>query len=60
MTRIFRSLRRDTQGATAIEYGLILGLIVLVVVIGIRGLGSENGSGWGALSSKSIAAMKAA
>lgn len=40
----------DVRGATAIEYGLIVALIVIVVVAGISQLGSQNGGLWGNLS----------
>jgi len=51
-------LRRDTKGATAIEYGLICGMIFLAIVGAVRGLGGENGGGWANISTKSVAAMK--
>lgn len=37
----FRRFRRDEAGATAIEYGLIVGLIFLAIVSGIRGFTSS-------------------
>lgn len=32
MLRFFRKLRKDESGATAIEYGLIAGLISVVII----------------------------
>jgi pilus assembly protein Flp/PilA len=32
MLRFFRKLRKDENGATAIEYGLIAGLISVVII----------------------------
>ena len=36
---ILSRLLRDESGATAIEYGLIVALIVIVVIGGINGVG---------------------
>ena len=41
MLRIFRRLRKDEDGATAIEYGLIAGLISIVIVTTITMVGSK-------------------
>jgi pilus assembly protein Flp/PilA len=34
--RVCRALLRDRNGATAVEYGLILALVVLAVIVGFR------------------------
>jgi pilus assembly protein Flp/PilA len=34
---------RDERGATAIEYGLVVGLIFLAVISGYTALGGANG-----------------
>ena len=41
MFRIFRRLRKNEDGATAIEYGLIAGLISVVIITTITLVGSE-------------------
>jgi pilus assembly protein Flp/PilA len=41
MFRIFRRLRKNEDGATAIEYGLIAGLISIVIITTITMVGSE-------------------
>lgn len=38
--RLIRRYLADRGGATAIEYGLIVGLISLVIVVGIGAVGS--------------------
>lgn len=58
MKSVLTSLYRNTRGTTTIEYGMICGMIVLVIIVAIRGLGSENGGSWGSVSSKAVAAMK--
>ena len=42
---VIESLRRDDRGATAVEYGLIVGLIaaVIIVTVGLLGKKVEGG-----------------
>ena len=45
--RLFlRTLRADKRGATAIEYGLIAALIVVVMIGGLKSLGGGAGGMW--------------
>lgn len=41
MFRIFRKLRKNEDGATAIEYGLIAGLISIVIITTVTMVGSR-------------------
>jgi pilus assembly protein Flp/PilA len=41
MLRFFRKLRKDENGATAIEYGLIAGLISVVIISAVGLVGSK-------------------
>jgi pilus assembly protein Flp/PilA len=41
MFRLLRRLRRDERGATAIEYGLIAGLISIVIITTVQMVGSK-------------------
>jgi pilus assembly protein Flp/PilA len=41
MFRLFRRLRKNEDGATAIEYGLIAGLISIVIISSINLVGSN-------------------
>jgi pilus assembly protein Flp/PilA len=36
-----KSFSRDENGATAIEYGLIAGLIAVVIIAAVTGIGSQ-------------------
>jgi pilus assembly protein Flp/PilA len=38
---------RDTSGATAIEYGLIVALIAAAIIGALTALGTGNSSSWG-------------
>jgi pilus assembly protein Flp/PilA len=47
--RLIRVLQRfsgDCRGATAVEYGLIVAMIVLVIVGSVRSLANENTGMW--------------
>ena len=41
-----RNLRSEDRGATAIEYGLIAALIVVVMIGGLKSLGGGAGGMW--------------
>ena len=41
MLRLIRKLRKDENGATAIEYGLIAGLISVVIITAITVVGTS-------------------
>ena len=45
-------LARDQRGATAIEYGLIVSLIVLVMLGALRGVANANTSMWNNVAQK--------
>lgn len=52
MKRRLIKLLSDSRGATAIEYGLIVALIVLAVIGGVSALGGANGNMWGNVQTK--------
>lgn len=41
LTRLIQACRRDEEGATAIEYGLIAGLIAVVIIAALTLLGTD-------------------
>jgi pilus assembly protein Flp/PilA len=45
-------LLRDRKAATAVEYGLILALIVLAIMMALVALGSTTSQMWGNVSTK--------
>ena len=54
--RRITDILRDRQGATAIEYGLIVGLIVIVIIAGISGLAGTTIGMWNNVSEKVVRA----
>jgi pilus assembly protein Flp/PilA len=57
---LLKRLLRDKHGATAVEYGLILALIVLAILTALSGVAGETISMWNDVSSKSAAATSQA
>ena len=50
--KYLRTLRASERGATAIEYGLIAALIVVVMIGGLKTLGGGAGGMWGKVSNQ--------
>lgn len=48
--RRLQDLLRDRRGATAVEYGLILSLIFLAMVVAIQGVATQTTSMWNNVS----------
>jgi pilus assembly protein Flp/PilA len=41
MTALLGRFGRNARGSTAIEYGLIVGLVFLALIVGVRAFGTE-------------------
>jgi len=54
--RFLAALTRDRKGATAVEYGLILALVVLALLTALMSLGGENRLTWNGILAKVVAA----
>lgn len=52
MANLWRKLRRDARGAAAVEYGLIVSLIVIGIVSSISSVGGVTGGMWGDVANK--------
>ncbi len=50
-------LHEDESGATAVEYGLICALIVVVMLGALKGLAEQNTTIWNGIQSKSAKAI---
>lgn len=53
---LVRRIARNTTGATAVEYGLICAMIVLVMLASLQLVAEETTSMWGNISQKVQAA----
>lgn len=47
-----KRLAREAKAATAIEYALLCGLLVLVMVVGFSGFGTATRATWGTISNQ--------
>lgn len=54
LTRKIVMLFADRKAATAVEYGLILALLVLALMTGLSALGSGTSSLWGDVHAKVV------
>lgn len=52
-TNLLTRLFRDEHGATAVEYGLILAMVVLAMMAALNGVASETIKLWGDVQSAS-------
>lgn len=52
LARPLRTLIGDCRGATAVEYGLILALVVLALLVGLAALGGSTADLWGDVGHK--------
>jgi pilus assembly protein Flp/PilA len=53
--QFLRSLQRDQRGATAVEYGLIIALIVLAMIGALNLVANKTGSMWNNVSTQVLA-----
>jgi pilus assembly protein Flp/PilA len=52
MIHVLRRLAGNRRGATAVEYGLILSLVVLTMLAALQGLASTTTGMWNNVSDK--------
>ncbi len=45
--RFYTKILRDRRGATAVEYGLMVGMLVLAMMIAMNGFTAEVTAMWG-------------
>lgn len=56
MMKLLAKLRRNEEGATAIEYGLIAALIAVVIITGVGALGGALNTKFNDIKTKVAAA----
>ena len=57
MTTFLKTMKDDTSGATAVEYGLIIAFIVLTMLVSLQLVANETLEMWGHIEDKSLEAM---
>jgi pilus assembly protein Flp/PilA len=58
MLKFFRGILKCQTGATAVEYGLIVSLIVLAIVGALGDFGTSSQSMWNKVSNKVVTATE--
>ena len=56
MLDLIRSIKRCEQGATAVEYGLIVSLIVVVIIVSVKDVANSTNGMWATVSNEVIEA----
>jgi pilus assembly protein Flp/PilA len=56
LSRRLRPALSDSRGATAVEYGLIVALIVIAMVAALKQVADANSNVWNSVSNKVVAA----
>ena len=59
LTTIFRTLRDDTSGASALEYGLIVSLIVVGMLVSLQLVATETLALWDNVETNALNVMGA-
>ena len=57
MTKFLKHIGNDSQGATAVEYGLIISLIVIAMAGALQAVANSNTAQWDRVSSEATAVM---
>ena len=57
LTTFLKHIGNDNSGATAVEYGLIVSLIVIAMVGALQGVANETVNTWSEVESASVEAM---
>ena len=57
LSTFLRRLVDDQSGATAVEYGVILALIVIAMIAALQSVANSTIDMWGNVESKSVSAM---
>jgi len=57
LTTLFRTLKADTSGTTAVEYGLIVCLIVIGMLVSMQLVATETLEMWGFVQTNALDAM---
>lgn len=52
MLDLIRNVRRCEQGATAVEYGLIVSLIVIAIIASVKNVADDTNGMWATVSNK--------
>lgn len=52
LARLFSRMWADSRGASAVEYGLIMALVVLAMIVSLKGLANTTTGMWNHVSTR--------
>jgi pilus assembly protein Flp/PilA len=58
LTTFLKHIGNDNSGATAVEYGLILSLLVIAMLAALNGVATTTIDMWNTVSDESVEAME--
>lgn len=57
LTTFLKTMKADTSGATAVEYGLMVGLIVIGMLVSLQLVATDTIAMWDHVEEEALAAM---
>ena len=57
LTKFLKHIGSDSQGATAVEYGLIISLVVIAMAVALHAVGNANTGQWNTVSDQTTGVM---
>ena len=57
LTKFLKHIGNDNSGATAVEYGLIVSLIVIAMIGALQGVAQATSDTWSTVETTSVEAM---
>ena len=57
IVKLFKETLSNDSGAVAVEYGLIVAMIVIAIITSVRGVANENTGLWAMVQDKVTAVM---
>ena len=57
LTNLLRTIKADTSGSSAVEYGLIVSLIIVAILVGMQEVANETIEMWRVVETSTLGAM---
>lgn len=57
LTNLLRTIKADTSGSSAVEYGLIMSLIIVAILVGMQEVANETMAMWRNVETSTLGAM---
>ncbi|WP_324075346.1 MAG: Flp family type IVb pilin [Erythrobacter sp.] len=57
LTNLLRTIKADTSGSSAVEYGLIVSLIIVAILVGMQEVATETIAMWRVVETSTLGAM---